>query len=29
MKGFPNITFEVISLTKIKEVLIQTPSLQT
>ena len=29
MKGFPNITFEVISLTKIKVVLIQTPSLQT
>ena len=29
MKGFPNITFEVISLTKIKVVLIQIPSLQT
>jgi hypothetical protein len=29
MKGFPNITFEVISLTKIKVVLMQTPSLQT
>ena len=29
MKGFPNITFEVISLTKIKVVLIQTPYLQT
>jgi hypothetical protein len=29
MKGFSNITFEVISLTKIKVVLIQTPSLQT
>jgi hypothetical protein len=29
MKGFPNITFEVISLTKIKVVLIQTSSLQT
>ena len=29
IKGFPNITFEVISLTKIKVVLIQTPSLQT
>ena len=29
MKGFPNITFEVISLTKIKVVFIQTPSLQT
>ena len=29
MKGFPNITFEIISLTKIKVVLIQTPSLQT
>ena len=29
IKGFPNITFKVISLTKIKVVLIQTPSLQT
>jgi hypothetical protein len=29
MKGFLNITFEVISLTKIKVVLIQTLSLQT
>jgi hypothetical protein len=29
IKGFPSITFEVISLTKIKVVLIQTPSLQT
>ena len=29
MKEFPNITFEVISLTKIKVVLIQTLSLQT
>ncbi len=28
MKGFRNITFEVISLTKIRVVLIQTPSLQ-
>jgi hypothetical protein len=29
MKGFHDITFEVISLTKIKVVLIQTHSLQT
>ena len=29
IKGFSNIIFEVISLTKIKVVLIQTPALQT
>ena len=29
IKGFSNITFEVISLTKIKVVFIQTPSLHT